>query len=150
MLTWRSWQCRRYPALLLLHLAWLWLASGLALVGFSLISSAGPDTTSALHALTMGAMGTMMVAIMGRAAMKRRGHRLLVSAELAFAFALVWLSAPVRICASLVEADAGPLLLQLAALLWIAGWSLFLHDFRHALRGPVERPVLSARIGEQA
>jgi uncharacterized protein involved in response to NO len=36
-------------------------------------------------------------------------------------------------------------LLRLAALVWMAGWALFLWQFRRALQGPVPRPVLSAR-----
>jgi len=144
VLSWRSWRTRAYPALLLLHLAWLWLGLGLLLAGLSLLPVPGPDTATALHALTMGAMGTMMLAIMGRAAMVRCGPRLLVSPALALGFGLVFLSAPIRLC--IPFAGSAPLL-QIATASWMAGWALFLWDFRRALRGPVRRPVLSAPSG---
>lgn len=143
VLAWRSWRALAYPALLLLHLAWLWLGIGLVLMGYSLSQQ---DTAAALHALTMGAMGTMMLAIMGRAAMVRRGTRLLVSFELAAGFGLVCLSVPIRLCVPFVEHAP---MLQIAAASWMAGWALFLWDFRRALRGPVPRPVLSAATGRR-
>lgn len=142
MAGWRSSRVMRYPALLLLHLAWIWLPAGLALVGLALLSPRLLTLPAALHALTMGAMGTMMLAIMSRAAMARPGDRLVLSPQLAVAFALVWLSAPIRIAAG---SAAEPL--RLAALFWIAGWALFLCGHFRSLLRPVPRPVLSARIG---
>lgn len=145
MLAWRSWRTVGYPALLLLHLAWLWLPLGLMLSGISLLPSSGVEPAAGLHALTMGAMGAMMLAIMARAAMTRSDAELPVSWELALAFGLVFTSAPVRLCISLVEPSSQGALLLLSAALWSSGWALFLLNFRHALRGPVPRPVLSAR-----
>ena len=143
ILAWRSWRTPAYPALLLLHLAWFWLPSGLVAAGVSLLPLVGLGTAAGLHVLTMGAMGTMMLAIMGRAAMVRREQRLLVSRELALAFALVFASVPTRLCLSFAGDDLS-LVLHLSAVLWSLGWMLFLYDFRHALQGPVPRPVLSA------
>src|SRR5690606_27946430 len=99
-----------------------------------------------LHALTMGAMGSMMLAIMGRAAMARRGPVLTTSRSFGLAFLLVFLSAIPRLAMAGIDSEAHPdLLLRLAACCWMAGWAMFLWDFRRALRGPVQRPVLSAR-----
>ena len=148
MLSWRSWRTARYPALLLLHLAWLWLALGLAITGISLLPSNPLDAAAGLHALTMGAMGTMMLAIMARAAMARRDTRLSVSLPLAVAFASVFLSAPIRLSASFAGEYGQPLALQLSAMVWCCGWMLFLWSFRPVLQGPVQRPVLSARISD--
>lgn len=82
-LTLQCWKPWRYPALAFLHLAWLWLPLGLVLTGTSLSTSIYPDAAGALHSLTMGAMGTMMFAIMGS------GGRLLMSHEFAFGFGCV-------------------------------------------------------------
>ncbi|WGR63197.1 NnrS family protein (plasmid) [Paracoccus ferrooxidans] len=141
---WRSWRAGRYPALLLLHLAWLWLPLALILAGLAQAPWAGLDMATALHAVTMGAMGTMMLAIMGRAAMPRRGGRLAVSRPLALAFCLVSLATLLRLLMGCVSMAGPATLLHLAASGWMAGWALFLWDFRHALQGPVPRPVLSA------
>ncbi|KRW94748.1 NnrS family protein [Paracoccus sp. MKU1] len=145
ILAWRSWRSARYPALLLLHLAWLWLPLGLILAGMSQVLPLGLDAATALHALTMGAMGTMMLAIMARAAMVRQGTRLCVSRRLGGAFCLVNLSVLTRLLMCCAGASGYTVLLPLATLCWMAGWALFLWDFRRALRGPIPRPVLSAR-----
>lgn len=140
---WRTTSTIRYPALLLLHLAWIWLPAGVVMLGLSLLRPDIINVATALHGLTIGAMGTMMLAIMGRAAMPRRGEYLVLSPTLALAFALVWLSAPVRIAAGLLPADTmGPM--PIAALLWMAGWALFLAAHLSALSRPIPRPVLSA------
>ena len=44
------------PLLLVLHVGYLWLVVGVALLGLSLITAVVP-TAAALHALTAGAMG---------------------------------------------------------------------------------------------
>jgi uncharacterized protein involved in response to NO len=149
MILWSSWKSWRYPALAFLHLAWLWLPLGLVLTGTSLSTSIYPAVAGALHSLTMGAMGTMMFAIMGRAAMTRSNGRLLISREFAFGFGCVYLSVPVRLLVSVAGVTDHPTLL-LSAMLWIVGWAFFIWNFRQALRGEVRRPVLSARTEERA
>lgn len=141
---WRTFSTIRYPALLLLHLAWIWLPAGLVLLGLALLRPDMINVATALHGLTMGAMGTMMLAITARAAMLRRGDYLVLSPALAFAFALVWLSTPVRIAAGLFPTQATDLM-PIAVLLWMVGWSLFVAAHLSALRRPIPRPVLSAR-----
>ena len=62
---WQSLRTLGNPILWVLHLGYLWLVAGLALKGmadFGLLSQA-----DALHALTIGAIGTMTLAIMTRA-----------------------------------------------------------------------------------
>lgn len=140
---WRSLHAVRYPALLVLHLAWIWLPVGLLLVGLAMMRPTSMGPADALHALTMGTMGTMMLAIMGRPAMKRRDGRLLLGPKLALAFVLVWLAALIRVSAPVLAID--PLaMIPATALIWMSGWMLFLCGFLPALRGPVIRPVLSA------
>lgn len=144
MTRWQFMTTIRYPALFVLHLAWAWLPAGLLLVGLALLWPDIIGVATALHGLTMGAMGTMMLAIMGRAAMLRQGETLVLSPTLAFGLALVWLSAPVRIAAGLLPVD-GFDSVPIAALFWMAGWALFLKAHLASLRRPIPRPVLSAR-----
>ncbi len=140
---WRSLHTIRYPALLVLHLAWIWLPLGLLLVGFAMLRPALMGPSAALHALTMGLMGTMMLAIMARPAMRRREGVLLLGSKFALAFALVWFSALIRVLGPVLAVD--PLaMLPATVLIWMSGWMLFLYGFLPALRGPVIRPVLSA------
>ena len=143
---WKTWRVRRYPALLLLHLAWLWLPVGLMLVGLAMMQPAWMPLPAALHALTMGAMGTMILAIMARSAMARRDDILVLNKRLGLAFALVWLSALLRVSAPFAPSDV-PDPIHASAVLWMAGWLLFLWVYVPSLRGPYPRPVLSARLG---
>lgn len=145
MLRWQALSVCRYPALLLLHLAWIWLPAGLLLVGLAMVRPEWIARPPALHALTMGAMGTMILAVMARSLMPRRNDRLVLGKRLAAAFAAVWLSALLRVMAPF----APPWLqdpIATCALLWMAGWALFLWAYLSARARPDPWPVLSARL----
>lgn len=143
MAGWRSRDSARYPALLMLHVSWAWLPLGLLLTGLALVSPAFIDETTALHALTMGAMGTMIFAIMARAAMERSEGLLRVSPLLMLGFALVWLSGLIRVLGPLLVSDLFAIA-HTAATIWMLGWVSFLVIYARALGGSVPRPVLSA------
>lgn len=144
MAGWHSLATRHYPALAILHLAWAWLVAGLLLLGLALLAPDRLPVATALHGLAAGAMGTTMLAIMARAAMIRRSGRLVLGRPLALSFALVWLSALVRVLAPFA-APPLPDPIRVAAAAWMVGWALFVSVHLHALRRPVPRPVLSAR-----
>lgn len=140
LMGWQPAWAWRVPALLMLQLAWVWLGLGLLLLGVAL---GWPDRLwpgTALHGLTMGAMGGMIVAIAARAAMRRTPRGLQPTPVQLAAAALVLISPALR----LLPGSFGPLEgMRLAALCWSAGWLLFLWALWPALRGPVPHPVLS-------
>lgn len=140
---WRSWHALRYPALFILHLAWLWLPLGLALTGLALSAPDIIARATALHGLTMGAMGSMVLAIMARAAMVREDGKLRLGLRLALAFALVFLSAALRVLAPMSTLGwLDPTTAPAAA--WMLGWLFFLSAYPRALTSPEEGPALSA------
>jgi len=143
---WHPLFARRYPALVLMHLAWVWLPIGLILMGAALLWPGLLSPTAALHALTMGAMGLTILAISGRAAMVRRGDRLQVGRGLALAFALVWLATAVRVLAPYLP-GGWPDPIKAAAALWMGGWAAYLGALGTALKGKPPWPVFSARSG---
>lgn len=122
--------------LLALLVAWVWLPAGLALTGLSLSFAAGLPLPTALHALTMGLMGTMILAIMARAWARRVPGALRLGPVLVLALAFLQLATLLR----LFQSDPG-----LAALCWSAGWALASAVALAALFRPVPHPVLSAR-----
>ena len=63
------------PLLAVLHLGYLWLAVGLGLLGVSLLMDRVTEAM-ALHVLTIGAMGTMTLAVMMRATLGHTGRKL--------------------------------------------------------------------------
>lgn len=140
------WQCLRawrYPALFILHLAFSWTPAALLLIGFATMFPDQMSPATAVHAATMGAMGTMMAALIMRAAMARDGGVLVLNGKMACAFALICLATMIRILAEWIgSAYCDPIVA--AAACWMLAWGLFLIAYLPALRGPVPRPVLSA------
>ncbi|WP_236016241.1 NnrS family protein [Brucella endophytica] len=141
MARWQGLETVRYPALFMMHAAWASTPFGLLLVGFASIFPGEFPVSSALHALTMGAMGTMMLSFMLRPAMIRENDRLLVSRTMAGAYMLVCMSAFLRIGGGWLA-----VLQPLSALCWMAGWGLFILAYRPALSGPVQRPIFSVAL----
>ena len=145
---WQSWVIKGQPDILMLHLAWAWLAAGLGLVGLALVWPQALWKTSSIHALTMGAMGSMIFAIAARALMAREAGRLVVSADLAVGFALISAAATGRVF--LPDRHAlGYSGLQWTALLWSSAWALFVGRLLHRWPRPVPHPILSANLGKR-
>lgn len=64
LLRWQPWRCAR-PELLTLLLGYAWLAIGLLLLGLGTLLPALP-LNATLHALTVGALGSLTFAVMAR------------------------------------------------------------------------------------
>lgn len=123
-----GWQTRRTlgdPLLWSLHLGQAWLAAGLLLGAVSHASAAVPPTI-ALHALTAGAMGTMIVAVMTRVALGHTGRPLVALPGTSAIYALVAAGALVRVVAPLGWPAHALGAWTVAGLLWSAGFGLFL------------------------
>lgn len=141
---WQTLHARHYPALFLLHLAWIWLPAGLILLGVSLLRPDLLPQSAALHALTMGAMGLMIMAISSRAAMRRRAGQLIAGQGFVVAFALVWLATVLRVVSPFApESWLDPVVASAA--LWMLGWATFVFCYRSALQGGLPWPVFSAQ-----
>ncbi|MFO1059137.1 MAG: NnrS family protein [Dongiaceae bacterium] len=135
---WQGWRTRREPLLLALHLGHGWLAAGLLLLGLASLRPALPPAlapSAALHALTVGAIGTMTLAVMARAALSHTGRRVAGGPGHWAMLALVTLAAVLRVLAPLAGAHAMAAL-TVAGLAWSGAFALFL--LRHA--GMLVRP----------
>ncbi|MEE3627740.1 NnrS family protein [Nitrospirillum sp. BR 11752] len=120
---WRGWATLAEPLLSVLHLGYLWLVVGAALLGASLLTGAVP-TAAAIHALTAGSIGTMMLAVMSRASLGHTGRILTADRVTVWVYVLVNGAALSRIVASVM--GGLPLsLLALSALAWVAAFLLF-------------------------
>lgn len=120
---WRGLRTTPEPLLLVLHLGYVWLVAGAALLGASLIDPRLPFD-GAVHALTAGAIGTMILAVMTRATRGHTGRSLSADGLTRAIYALVVLAALVRIAASF-DAAASMSLILAAATLWISAFALF-------------------------
>jgi uncharacterized protein involved in response to NO len=111
------------PILWVLHLGYLWLVLGLALLG---LSSFVPDLppSAAVHALTAGCIGTMVLGVMSRAALGHSGRSLSVAKATIAAYWLLSLGTALRVVAPLFgTAQLG--LTHAGGTLWCLAWVLF-------------------------
>jgi uncharacterized protein involved in response to NO len=123
-----GWQWRRTlgdPLLWSLHLGQAWLGVGFLLGAVSHASAAVPASL-ALHALTAGAMGTTIAAVMPRVALGHSGRPLVALPGTGAIYALVAAGALVRVVAPLVWPTYVLHVWIVAGLLWSAGFGLFL------------------------
>jgi uncharacterized protein involved in response to NO len=123
LLRWRGHRAWREPLVWSLHLGYSWLALGFLLLGADGVAPFLPATT-ALHALTVGAIGTMTLAVMTRASLGHTGRPLVAGRGTTAIYLLVTLAALLRLAAPLAGASA-LLLLDLAGAAWSGAFGLF-------------------------
>lgn len=135
---WGGFRTTGDPLVLVLHVGYAWVPIGLALLG-SAIAVARFPPSAGVHALTAGAMTTMILAVMSRASLGHTGRDLRASPMTIVCYCCVTVGALLRVVASL---GVGPysIMLDVAGALWGIALLLFVI---------VYRPVLwSARLGE--
>jgi uncharacterized protein involved in response to NO len=122
------------PVLLILHVGYLWVVAGVMLLGLSLVTDAVP-TAAAVHALTAGAMGTMILAVMTRATLGHTGRELHADAATIAIFVLVSAAGVLRI-AGAWPVDAQAALIEVSGVAWIGAFALFLAKYAPMLLAP--------------
>jgi uncharacterized protein involved in response to NO len=119
---WRGSATTQEPLLWILHLGYVWLPAGLLLLGGAAwIPSLA---TTAIHALTVGAMGTMILAVMTRATLGHSKRELTAGYGTLAAYVLVLVAAVARVIAPFLETGYAAAL-DLAGAAWIAAFALF-------------------------
>ena len=137
---WRGLHTVREPLLLILHVGYGWLALGLLLLGLNGLTDMLP-ATAALHALTVGAVGTMTLAVMTRASLGHTGRPLAAGPATKAIYGLITVAALLRILSPL----AGDYI-ELA--LWLAGtaWSCAFGPFAVVYGFVLARPRVQDEI----
>lgn len=131
---WCGYKTLSEPLLWSLHLGFLWIPLGLLLLALAAQGDSLP-LSGAMHALTTGAIGTMTLSVMARSTLSQTGRFPAAGKGLGSAFGLVTLASVTRIAAALSEAHT-VLLLEVAAFLWVAAFTLFLILCGPMLLGP--------------
>ena len=134
---WQGGRTLYEPLLWSLHLGYAWLPVAFALLAVSAFGDALPRSAGQ-HALTAGAFGSMILAVTSRATLGHTGRELTAGPGLATAYALVALSAALRVAAALIG-SANELLLTLSAGGWCLAFLLFLAVCGPMLLGPAPR-----------
>lgn len=131
---WRGLRTLGNPLLFVLHLAYGWLPAGYVLLAMASLQLAFTPS-AALHALMMGAIGTMILAMMTRVPLGHTGRPLRASRTIVVAYAVLTVAVIARI--------AGPVVpgwylatLNIAAIGWCAAFVLFVHVYLPVMLGP--------------
>jgi uncharacterized protein involved in response to NO len=120
---WRGLTTTSEPLLFVLHVAYLWLPVGYALTAlaaFGLVFT----TTAALHALTMGVIGNMILAVTSRVALAHTGRSLHAPRLIVIAYAVLNAAVIARVLSQL-NSSLYVELIDLSAMGWIVTFAIF-------------------------
>ncbi len=131
---WRGVRTWTEPLLLVLHIGYAWLALGLMLLGLNRFFEVLP-ATAALHALTVGAVGTMTLAVMTRATLGHTGRSLTAGPGTKLIYVLITLAAVLRVLSPLAG-EGADFVLPLAGAAWSGAFGLFAICYGRALACP--------------
>ncbi|MDP2324300.1 MAG: NnrS family protein, partial [Gammaproteobacteria bacterium] len=131
---WQGWATTAEPLVLILHVAYAWLPIGFLLLGFVALGLPMPRS-AALHALTMGAVGTMILAVTTRVALGHTGRPLTAAPLTVAAYVALNVGVLVRVLSPLAP-DSYLSLIDTAAAGWIAAFGLFLWTYWGILTRP--------------
>ncbi len=120
---WRGLATLDQPILWVLHLGYGWLAVGFALKAAADLGGWLPPS-AALHALTAGAAGTMILGVMTRAALGHTGRSLATPPAIVVAYGLISVGAALRVAEPVLAAPS-VVILSASALIWAGGFAIF-------------------------
>ena len=125
MWRWKTLMVLNDPLVWVLHAGHLWLVIGFALLALAGFSD-GLERDAGLHALTAGAMGTMVLGMMTRVALGHSGRDMKVRAPIVVAYLMVIIGALLRVIAVIAPMGSSfAYLIGAAGLLWAGGYVIF-------------------------
>jgi uncharacterized protein involved in response to NO len=134
---WAGWQplATLYdPLLWSLQLGYLWVPMGIALLAAATLAPIVP-WSAGIHALTAGAMGTMILAVMTRVSLGHTGRRLQALRGAVIAYVLVSIGAIGRVAAAWIP-ELGVRGLIFSGVLWAAAYAVFFATYARILLSP--------------
>ncbi len=119
---WGGYRTLAEPLVWSLHAGFAWVPIGLLLSGVALLWPAIVPSSAGVHALTAGAFGSMILAMMTRATLGHSGRDLVADATTTAIYGLIGLAAILRVAAAFLPDMA---ILWAAAAAWVAAFGLF-------------------------
>ena len=138
---WRPWKTLRTPLVWVLHGAYAWIILHLGLRGAAELAWVAPS--AATHALTTGAIGSLIIGMMTRTARGHTARPLRADRFDVASYVLVALSALIRVLPPLIEPAWTLHAVLCSALLWSGGFALFTIRYWPVLT----RPRLDGKAG---
>ena len=114
------------PLMFVLHVAYGWLVVALILLGIS-ICFGGLPQSAAIHGLTVGAIGTMILSVAVRVSLGHTGRPLKATKIISLMFGLIAVAAILRTVAPLGNYYLE--LISLSGIFWISAFVLFMIEF---------------------
>ncbi len=121
---WQGWRLLDQPIAWILHAGYGWMVVGLAFKGAALLGDS-IDETTALHLLTIGAIGSMTLGIMTRAGLGHTGRVLRVTPAITFAYLAVSAAAVIRVGGPLWLPEYYNAVLLSAGVSWCVAFAVF-------------------------
>ncbi len=120
---WCGFKTLRASIVFVLHVGYAWIGCGLALLGSSILWG-GLASSAALHALTIGGVGTMTLAVMSRASLGHSGKEITAGFALSATYILISLATLARLASGLWF-EHYTVLLNISGSLWILAFAIF-------------------------
>ncbi|MBH2020345.1 MAG: NnrS family protein [Burkholderiales bacterium] len=120
---WQPWKTLRTPLVWVLHGAYFWIPAHLALRGLAEMGWVAPSI--ATHALTVGAIGGLIIGMMTRTALGHTGRLLKASRTDVACYLLVLAAALVRVLVPLLAPAQLVNAVLCSAALWSGGFALY-------------------------
>ncbi|WP_417331423.1 NnrS family protein [Halomonas cupida] len=136
LLRWDGYHCWREPLLWGLHISYAFIPLGLAMWGLAL--SGVLRTELAVHALTVGGMSTMMLAMMARVSLGHTGRCIRTLPGIGVALALMVAAALLRAPILALVPEITHWIYTISILFWCLAYLIFLAHYT--------RPLMVARV----
>jgi len=130
---WRTLKTFKVPLLWSLHLSYLMMAIGTLLLGVSQFN-VGVQISSALHVITIGAVGLMILSMMSRVSLGHTGRLLQPSPAMSWAFLMMAISPLVRVVLPYMGMPFQGW--TVSVLLWVIAMLIFLFVYIPILASP--------------
>ena len=132
---WKGYRTWAHPLVWILHLAYFWLSLALLLKGGQYLGDFIP-ATAARHAAAIGAVGTMIMAIMPRVSLGHTGRDLILPRPMLVAYGLFVLAPMLRVAGPFLDGTWYQASLLLAGLCWTLAFAIFVWVFAPILCSP--------------
>jgi len=137
---WQGWRTLSNPILWVLHLGYVWLITGLVLRGLSAFDLLA--ASDAVHALTIGAVGTFTMGVMTRASLGHTGRVIKAAPMIVAAYVLISFAALSRL-ATAVWPELSTQLVMVSGVAWTLAFAAFFAVYAPILM----RPRIDGRPG---
>ena len=120
---WQPWRTATTPMVWVLHAAYAWIVVYLVLRALATLGLVAEPL--ALHALTMGAIGSMTIGMMTRTARGHTGRPLLADRYEVTCYVLVQSAALIRVFGGMIVPDAYLIMVSASGICWSLAFALY-------------------------